>query len=473
MNKYFNNINLDHITRNTFRSIHFVGIGGIGMSGIASVLHKLGHIISGSDLNDSQITDQLKAKGIKLTHSHDQKNINDTIDLVVITSALSSSNPEIIQAERLNIPVITRGQMLALLMQDRYGIAVSGTHGKTTTTAMLATIFKQAKKSPSYVVGGVIQAQAKTADLGEGNYLIVEADESDQSFLALAPKNVIITNIDYDHMYQYDHDLNKVNQCFISFANRLPASGLLAINIDCPKLAKLISHFSAPKLISFGLSNQADIQAVDCHYDALVSQFKVIDRIHQQTFEVTLNMPGEHNVINALGAIAVSLAHQIEIKKIQSALLDFQGVGRRFEVAEVANSSTRFTLINDYGHHPAEILATLRTIRLAYPGRRIVHLFQPHRYSRTSEHFDAFIEALSDADQSVVLKTYAASEKPIQGVDAEVLVATLLDQGKICCYVEDHIKAEALLKSSINDEDVVLIQGAGDVNQLVPRLKCW
>ncbi|MCF6777073.1 UDP-N-acetylmuramate--L-alanine ligase [Thiotrichales bacterium 19X7-9] len=466
-------IDLNEISLNEVLSIHFVGIGGIGMSGLARVLHQLGHQISGSDLNDSQITHRLAKKGMRIVSGHCQSHIDDMIDLVVITSALSPDNPEIIKAKQLDIPVITRGEMLALLMNCRYGIAVSGTHGKTTTTAMLTSIFKHAKLKPSFVVGGVIQSLDKTADMGESSFFIAEADESDQSFLALQPQNAIITNIDYDHMCQYDHDITKVNQSFIDFAQNVPQSGLLAINIDCPQIQPLQRKFTQAKLISFGLSSGANIQAMNCAYHALTSQFEVIDKINQQSFEVILNMPGEHNVLNALGAIAISLFHGVKAEAIQTALAQFQGVARRFEVSEIVNQSTSFTLINDYGHHPAEIKATLRTIRYAFPGRRIVHLFQPHRYSRTSEHFKAFINALADADQSVVLKTYAASEKPIEGIDAETLANALSNEGSTCYYASDHNKAEQILKSFVNHKDVVLIQGAGDINQIVPRLKCW
>ncbi|MCF6767463.1 UDP-N-acetylmuramate--L-alanine ligase [Thiotrichales bacterium 19S11-10] len=462
-----------HLNFKSFKHLHFIGIGGIGMSSLAEILFKLGYTVSGSDLKTSVITKRLASQGVTIFQGHSQNHIKDSVDLVVITSALRDNNIELIRAKSKKIPVITRGQLLAEIMSDRYGIAISGTHGKTTTTAILTNLFEDAHLSPSYAIGGYLKKQNCSAMLGESDFFIAESDESDLSFLALNPKEAVITNIDYDHMSAYSGDYRQVDQSFIDFSKKIASDGYLILNIDCEKIKSLIKEFAPRRRTLIGLSNQADIQATNIRYHGLQSQFTLIDHRINQSFDITLNLPGEYNIYNALSAIAVARNHQIDYQVIQRSLATFSGVGRRFETFNMKYKRGEFTLINDYGHHPSEIKATLKTIREHYPKRRIVHLFQPHRYSRTSEHFEHFVDALAKSDLSILLKTYAASELPSEGLGAETLVEALTQKGKNCDYADSHKQAEEKLKSLIKPDDVVLIQGAGDVNQLTSRLNCW
>ncbi len=457
--------------KNKFRKIHFIGIGGSGMSGIAEVLKNLGYQISGSDLLDSAVTQRLCAMDIKVMIGHAAENIQHA-DVVVISSAVSAHNPEVVAARDRRIPVVPRAVMLAELMRLKKGIAIAGTHGKTTTTSLVASILAQGCLDPTFVIGGRLNSAGANAKLGTGEYIVVEADESDASFLNLMPIFAVITNIDADHMDTYGHDFTRLKQAFIEFTQRLPFYGEAVLCVDDPHVREIIPFVSKP-IVTYGLSQGAEVRAVDVIADGLQMRFRVI-RDGATDLQVSLNLPGVHNVLNALAAIAVATALNVSDSDICAALEQFNGVARRFsqwgEVSLLGQGS--FTLIDDYGHHPIEMAATLAAARGAFPGRRLVLAFQPHRYTRTRDCFEDFAKVLSTADVLILSEVYAAGEMPIVAADGRALARTVRVLGKVePIFVQDLDEMFEILLQTAQSGDVVITMGAGSIGGLPKRLK--
>jgi UDP-N-acetylmuramate--alanine ligase len=447
--------------------IHFIGIGGVGMSGIAEVLQNLSYKVSGSDMTDSTILRRLAQLGIKTYIGHDAKNLQN-VDVVVVSSAVKQDNPEVIEAKRLNIPVVPRAVMLAELMRMKQGIAVAGTHGKTTTTSLVASVLAEAGLDPTFVIGGRLNSADANAKLGSGDYIVVEADESDASFLNLLPVMAVITNIDEDHMETYGHDFQKLKSSFIEFLHRMPFYGAAIVCIDDPAVREIISSVARP-VITYGLAEEAQIRAVDivAKDGAMTFNVKFNDVNLSSTLAIELNLPGLHNVKNALAAIAVAAELEINPDAIKNALSQFKGVDRRFQkYGEIeAKNGGSYTLIDDYGHHPVEMKATIEAARGAYPGRRLVLAFQPHRYSRTRDCFEDFIKVMASVDVILLSEVYAAGEAKIVGADSRSLCRAL----RLTCKVEpifvDDIQnmAPEILNIAKNG-DVVLCMGAGSIS---------
>lgn len=442
------------------KAIHFVGVGGCGMSGIADILNKQGYTISGSDKTRSPVTHALSKMGVTIYEGHDAKHCEGK-EGVVISGAIGEDNPEYVRAKQNNIPIVKRAEMLSQLMSSYHGIAISGTHGKTTTTALAAHIFKVAGLDPSYIIGGALKGEQTGAKLGQGSDFIVEADESDASFLHLNPDVACITNIDLDHMENFNDDPAALTTAFAAFLARLPKTGLAILAHDDAPLMALGVNVSA-QVLSYGFNESASVFASNLTANANTMMFEVNGSLVNAPFSVTLNLPGKHNVSNALCAITLALSMQVPVKHIQAALLSFPGTYRRFNATDERFGSCPITVIDDYGHHPKAIHATLSTIRQAYPGRRILHVFQPHRYTRTKALFNDFIAALNEADHVLLLPIYAASEPPITGISSEAL-AKHIERGQV---VPDFAGVMAALKQMVQAEDVLLLQGAGSIGQL-------
>jgi UDP-N-acetylmuramate--alanine ligase len=455
------------------KRIHFVGIGGAGMSGIAEVMLNLGYKVSGSDLSEGPATKRLKSQGAKVCVGHGAENVEQA-DVVVISSAVKEDNPEVVAARERNIPVVPRAMMLAELMRFRPGIAVAGTHGKTTTTSLIASILAEAGMDPTFVIGGRLEAAGANARLGQGDFLVAEADESDASFLLLMPVVSVITNIDQDHMETYGHDFNRLKQAFVDFTQRLPFYGMAVVCVDDPVVREILPRITKP-VWTYGLSEDARVRAVDIEAADGRMKFTVIRRNGKETrFKVTLNLPGIHYVRNALAAIAVASEVGAPDKAIIKALADFSGVGRRFqrygEVAVPGGGS--FTLVDDYGHHPVEMAATIEAARGAFPGRRLVLAFQPHRYSRTRDLFEDFANVLSTVDVLLLGEVYAAGEAPIVAADGRSLARAVRVLGKVePIFVADIADMPATLLETVRDGDVVLTMGAGSIGQVPGKLK--
>lgn len=457
----------------TFRriqSIHFVGIGGVGMCGIAEVLLTEGYQISGSDVAVSGPTQRLADLGAKIYIGHDANNIVGA-DVIVSSTAIKSENVEIKAAHQNRIPVIPRAQMLAELMRFRYGIAVAGTHGKTTTTSLVASIFAEAGKDPTFVIGGRLIGAGANARLGRGQYLIAEADESDASFLHLSPMVTIVTNIDRDHMETYGGDFAKLRQTFLDFLYQLPFYGLAVLCLEDPPVAEIARQCARP-VVTYGFSEEADYQAVDCHQSGIQSSF-VVKRPMQPPLAVTLNLPGDHNILNALAAIAVATEEGLEDAAIIQALGQFQGIGRRSQIhgTYTTPKGAKVLILDDYGHHPREVQVTLKALRRAWPDRRMVVAFQPHRYSRTQALFDDFVEALRGSEVLLLLEVYAAGESPIPGADTRSLCRAIRQRGPVdpifIASDEDFYEA---IHHILEDGDVLLLQGAGNIGKLAADL---
>lgn len=458
-------------TMRRIRRIHFIGIGGAGMSGIAEVLHNLGYAVSGSDLKRSAVVQRLISLGINITIGHKEKN-SSRADVVVVSTAIDPENPEVKAAHARHIPVIPRAQMLSELMRFRYGITVAGTHGKTTSTSLLATIFAEAGLKPTFVVGGKVNSAGANARLGEGPYFIAEADESDASFLHLTPMVTVVTNIDADHMHTYHNDFSELRNTFLRFIQRLPFYGLAVVCVDDPNIQTLLPNITC-SLITYGFNEEADVRAINFFQNGLQSEFTVLyGKKHNKSFKVKLNLAGAHNVKNALAAIAVSLDCGIQISNIKKALLKFAGVGRRCQqYGDITVKSKTIKLIDDYGHHPEEIRVTYQALKEAFPGRRVILIFQPHRYSRTQELFDDFAEVLSKVDLLLLFDVYTAGETPIPSVDSKALSRSIRQRGKIDpIYVKDVEGALDVIPDVIKDGDILLTQGAGDVDQTLIKL---
>jgi UDP-N-acetylmuramate--alanine ligase len=452
------------------RRIHFVGIGGSGMSGIAEVLANLGYQVSGSDLAANSATKRLAGLGVKVLLHHDAKHVEGA-DAVVVSSAVQPDNPEVAAARERLIPVVPRALMLAELMRLKQGVAVAGTHGKTTTTSLVASVLAEAGLDPTFVIGGRLNAAGSNARLGAGEFIVVEADESDASFLHLQPVIAVVTNIDADHMGTYENDFGKLKQAFVQFLQNLPFYGSAVLCVDDANVREILPEVSKP-VLTYGTSDDAAVRAEAIRHDGGRMRFRA-HRPSGAPLEVTLNLPGRHNVLNALAAVAVGTELAVGDESILKALREFRGVGRRFQnYGEVAcDAGGRFTLIDDYGHHPAEMAATLEAARGAFPGRRIVLAFQPHRYTRTRDLFEDFVRVLSSADALVLAEVYSAGEAPVVAADGRSLARALRVFGKVePVFVEDIAEMPAAIRRVAEDGDVVLTMGAGSIGNVPAQL---
>lgn len=451
------------------RRIHFVGIGGAGMCGIAEVLSNQGYDVSGSDIKESAVILRLRDLGVRVEIGHRGENIQDA-DVVVTSSAVDETNTEVAEAIRLRVPVVPRAEMLSELMRFRHGIAVAGTHGKTTTTSMIASILGEAQLDPTFVIGGRLNSAGTNARLGQSRYLVAEADESDASFLHLQPMVAVVTNIDADHMHTYGGDFARLENTFIEFLHNLPFYGLAVMCTDDPVIRRLLPRVNR-QLISYGFNEDADVQARNVSQQGLTTHFDVV-RAGKPALSVALNMPGRHNVLNALAAIAVCTDEGVDDEAIVRGLNGFTGVGRRFDVlGEYAFEGGQATLVDDYGHHPREVEATIKAVREGWPGRRLVMMFQPHRYTRTRDLYEDFVEVLSQVDTLLMLEVYAAGEEPIPGADSRALCRSLRQRGQVePVYVDDPAKLPALLEKNLKDGDLFITQGAGNVSAIASQL---
>jgi len=438
------------------KKIHFVGIGGIGMSGIAEVLLNLGYQVSGSDLQDSVITQRLKKLGATIYMGHKAENLKN-VQVVVTSTAVAGDNPEVIKAHELKIPVIPRAEMLAELMRMKYGIAISGTHGKTTTTSLIATVFVHAGLDPTAVVGGRVKGMGSNAKLGKSDFLVAEADESDKSFLKLSPTICVVTNIELEHTDHYK-DLQEIINCFVEFLNKVPFYGVVIACVDDKNVKSILPRLKR-KYVSYGIDSLADYSAKNIKFDGFTTSFDCFYQ-GQELGQVTYHLGGKHNVLNVLATIATSRECGITFKKITGALKKFAGVERRLQIKGEKNG---VLVIDDYGHHPTEIKATLQTCKKSLPGRRIITIFQPHRYTRTRDLYHEFLSAFHDTDKLYMVDIYAASEKPIAGVSSRKLVEDLNKNGKDVLYVKDLQKLKNTLKAEVKKNDVVLTLGAGNI----------
>ncbi|MDE2252827.1 MAG: UDP-N-acetylmuramate--L-alanine ligase [Betaproteobacteria bacterium] len=452
--------------KHAIRQIHFVGIGGAGMSGIAEVLLNLGYEITGSDLAEGAAVQRLRGLGARVAIGHDAAHIAGA-DAVVVSTAVGAENPEVRAARARHIPVVPRAVMLAELMRLKRGIAIAGTHGKTTTTSLVASVLAEGGLDPTFVIGGKLTSAGANAKLGQGDYIVVEADESDASFLNLLPVMAVVTNIDADHMDTYGHDMARLRHAFVEFIGRLPFYGAAILCVDDPGVRAILPFVSKP-ITPYGLSEEAQVRAVDVHADGQRMHFTALRRngVVLPPLAVTLNLPGLHNVRNALAAIAVAAELGVDDAAVLKALADFHGVGRRFQSygAITLNAGGSFLLIDDYGHHPVEMAATLEAARGAYPGRRIVLAFQPHRYTRTRDLFEDFVSVLGHADAVLLAEVYAAGEPPLVAADGRSLARALRVVGKAEPVFVDDIRAmpQAILDAA-RDGDVVLCMGAGSI----------
>jgi UDP-N-acetylmuramate--alanine ligase len=459
--------------KHAIRHIHFVGIGGAGMSGIAEVLLNLGYVVSGSDLSDGPVLKRLQALGIQTCVGHQAANILGA-DAVVTSTAVKSDNPEVVAAHQKLVPVVPRAVMLAELMRMKKGIAIAGTHGKTTTTSLVASILAEAGLDPTFVIGGRLNSAGANAKLGSGDHIVVEADESDASFLNLLPVMSVVTNIDADHMDTYGHDFGRLKAAFIEFLHRMPFYGAAILCTDDAAVRSILSQVSRP-ITSYGLGEDAQVRAHDVKAVGARMQFRVTRRngVSLPDLMIDLNLPGLHNVLNALAAIAVAVELSLPDAAVQKALAEFKGVGRRFqrhgEVA--ARQGGQFTLIEDYGHHPVELAATLAAARGAFPGRRLVLAFQPHRYTRTRDCFEDFVQVLGQADVVWLTEVYAAGEAPIVAADGRALVRAVRVSGKDAIqFSQDTEQLAQLISQQAQAGDVVMCMGAGSIGTVPARV---
>jgi UDP-N-acetylmuramate--alanine ligase len=452
------------------RRIHFVGIGGSGMCGIAEVLLNQGYEISGSDLGANNNTRRLKQLGAMIQLGHAETNVNDA-HVVVKSSAVTMDNPEIIAAREQRIPVVRRAEMLAELMRYRHGIAVAGTHGKTTTTSLLASILAAEGKEPTFVIGGLVKSAGTNAQLGESRYLVAEADESDASFLHLQPMVAVVTNIDADHMETYDFDFNRLKKTFVEFLHNLPFYGLAVLCIDDPVVREVLPDVSRP-VLTYGFAEDADFRIDEVAMKQRQSRFVVYRPDHPKPLAIEMNIPGVHNVLNAVAAIAVATDEGVSDKAIQSGLADFQGVGRRFEIyGEYPVLGGVAMLVDDYGHHPREVATTIKAVRDGWPDKRLVMVFQPHRYTRTRDLYEDFVQVLSSCDVVLLLAVYSAGEEEIPGADSRALCRSIRQRGLVDpIYVPGIDEVGDVLRDVVQGGDIVITQGAGSVGKLVKSL---
>ncbi len=449
--------------------IHFVGIGGAGMGGIAEVLLNEGYQISGSDIGENQVVKRLIKLGAKIFIGHKRGNI-EKASVIVVSTAIDANNPELLEAKKLRIPVVRRAEMLAELMRFRHGIAIAGTHGKTTTTSLIASIFAQGQLDPTFVIGGLLNSAGTNARLGTSRYLVAEADESDASFLHLQPMVAVVTNIDKDHMETYQGDFEKLKDTYIEFLHNLPFYGLAVVCIDNPVVRELLPRISR-QVITYGFSSDADIRAVNYQQDESVSYFTV-EIEGEPPVDMSVNLPGQHNVLNALAGVAVAKDEGVSNDDICQALSEFAGIGRRFEqLADLSTSAGNMVLVDDYGHHPSEVKATILAMRTGWPDKRLVMVFQPHRYSRTRDLYEDFVEVLSDVDCLFLLDVYSAGETPIASADSKSLVRSIRQRAKMePIYVSDVDKLPELLAAQLQDNDMIITQGAGSIGSVARNL---
>lgn len=463
--------NHPELTMGRIRHIYFIGIGGAGMSGIAEVMLNMGYQVSGSDLQLSKVTERLTKAGATVYQGHNAHQVEQA-HVIVTSTAVSKDNPEVLRARELRIPIIPRAEMLAELMRFQFGIAIAGTHGKTTTTSLVASVLAEGGLDPTFVIGGKLNSAGTNARLGGSKYLVAEADESDASFLHLQPMISVVTNIEADHMDTYGGDFEKLKSTFNEFLHQLPFYGLAVLCIDDPVVAELVEDISKP-VKTYGLENkEADVRAFDIEQQFNQTSFKVscknTDGQHDEWLQIILNMPGLHNVQNALAAIAIADELGVEKQKIAQALEKFAGIGRRFQMyGELDINNHKAMLIDDYGHHPTEVNATIGAIRKGWPDKRLVVLFQPHRYSRTRDLFEDFVHALSKVDQLILLEVYSAGEDTITGADSRALSRSIRNRGKVDpIFVEDHNEINSVLQATIQDGDILLTLGAGNVGAI-------
>ena len=449
------------------KNIHFIGIGGSGMSGIASILNDLGYSVSGSDINQSKNTDILKKNNIKISIGHDKNNVFSK-DVIVVSSAVKEDNVEYIYAKELNIPIIQRAEMLAELMRFSFGIAIAGTHGKTSTTSILSHILNVANYDPTYIIGGKI-INSGNFRLGSGDYLIAEADESDASFLHLQPLMSVITNIDKDHMENHENSFDILKKNFVEFINNLPFYGLCLLNIDDINTKSIINKISRP-IKTFGVDDHADYQAKSICVDTIPAKYCYTE--NGNLYEMKLNMPGKHNVMNSLAALSVARELNVPIKVIQEALESFPGISRRFEiVGEFKINKNIFTWVDDYGHHPTEMKEVLETIKKVWVNKKLVMVFQPHRYSRTAEHFNQFIDILKNVDHLVLMDIYAATEQPLDNINSEAIVGEIKKYNKNVVLINSEDELSNYLDKIIENKNILLTMGAGNISKFVNYYK--
>lgn len=451
------------------KSIHFVGIGGAGMSGIAEVLLNEGYQITGSDLSENPVTERLTSKGATVFFGHQASNV-ESASVVVVSTAINEENPELVAARELRIPVVRRAEMLAELMRFRHGIAVAGTHGKTTTTALVTQIYSEAGLDPTFVNGGLVKSAGTNARLGSSRILIAEADESDASFLHLQPMVSIVTNIEADHMETYGGDFEVLKQTFVDFLHNLPFYGQAIVCVDDDVVRELIPRISR-QVITYGFSDDADVRIENYHQDGQQGKFTVV-REGKANLDITLNIPGRHNALNASAAIAVATEDDISDEAILAAMAGTQGTGRRFDhLGEFDTGNGVAMLVDDYGHHPTEVDVTIQAARSGWKENRLVMIFQPHRYSRTRDLYDDFANVLEQVDVLIMLDVYAAGEKPIAGADGRALCRTIRSRGKIDpIFVPDAQTLPSVLANVLQNGDLVLTQGAGDVGKVAKQL---
>jgi len=452
------------------RHLHFVGVGGSGMSGIAELMANLGYDVAGSDLRESDATARLRRSGVEVYIGHRAEQVVDA-DAVVVSTAIDEANPEIAEARARRIPVVRRAEMLAELMRFYYGVAVAGTHGKTTTTSLVASVLAEGGLDPTFVIGGRLNSAGVNAKLGTTKYLVAEADESDASFLYLQPMVSIVTNIDADHMRTYGNDFNRLRSTFMEFLHHLPFYGLAVLCIDDDEVRSLLPKVPRP-VRTYGTRPEADVRAENVRQEGLRMRFEVHAAELQQPLGIELNLAGRHNVLNALAAITVALELGVDEEAIRRSLAEFQGVGRRFVVSELTDATgRRLVLVDDYGHHPRELAATLEAARAGWPGRRLVLVFQPHRFSRTQEQFDDFVQVLSTPDLLVLCDVYPAGEAPIAGADGRSLSRAIRARGDLDpVFAQDLAEVPKLLGNLLQDGDLVLLMGAGDIGALAGQL---
>jgi UDP-N-acetylmuramate--alanine ligase len=449
-------------------TIHFIGIGGAGMGGIAEVLAFEGYRITGSDIAHSAMTERLIKAGAEVFIGHHESNVKDA-NVVVVSSAIDETNPEIIAAKAARIPVVRRAEMLAELMRFRHGIAIAGTHGKTTTTSLIASIYAQAGLDPTFIIGGLLNSAGSNAKVGKSDFLIAEADESDASFLHLQPMVSVITNIEEDHMETYGGSLEKMKDTYVDFIHNLPFYGLAVVCIDSQVASELIPRFGRP-VITYGESKDADYRMSDFSQSASTCTFTVTHK-SGESLSATLNMPGKHNALNATAAIAVAKDQNIANHAILEALQKFEGIGRRFQhYGNFENERGNVMLVDDYGHHPSEVAATIAAVREGWPEKRLVMVYQPHRFTRTRDLYEDFVKVLADVDQLLLLDVYSAGEEPIVGADSKSLCRSLRQRGKEPLHVATSAELAGVLADNLQNNDLVLTQGAGNIGQLVKTL---
>ena len=452
------------------RNVHFVGIGGAGMCGIAEVMHNQGYQISGSDLIANQATKRLQNLGITVHLGHNASHVQD-VDALVVSTAIPPSNTEMQAARAARLPVVSRAEMLGELLRARYGIAVAGSHGKTTTTSLIVSIFNEAGWDPTYVIGGLLRSESRHAKLGGSRYLIAEADESDASFLYLNPMVAVVCNIDRDHLSTYEHDYSRLLQTFQEFVHRLPFYGLAVVCTDDYGVQQILNELARP-VITYGLNEEADYHAADVRYHGTRCTFEVNRPDGKATLKVETCLPGKENVRNVLGAVAIASDEGVPDRCIVDGLQKYEGIYRRFDTAELTVNGHSFVLLDDYGHHPTELAHMITTSRELFPDRRIFMAFQPHRFTRTRDLFHDFVESLERVDTLVVVDTYAASEAPIVGAHASDLTAAIRQKGTVPTQFAQTTQAALdYILENIQDNDVLIVQGAGNVDQISTRLR--